>query len=347
MRICIPIRALSAASAFALLCGCSGGSAIAPRPSTQQTHSWLIRIPAGLSPIGMLKVNMNTGRHFTTFDSCPATGAIEYISDYNNSVINIYNGKFAGQGPCGQLVDALLNPENLFVKGSTHDLYVANSGSGDILVFHRGATTHYMTYTDPTGVVPEDVTVARDGTVIASNIYSPFANENGSISTWHSDGTFVGNFPMVNDLLGESVTVQKNGTVYFNDVDKTSGAGLLWTGKCPAGACGTFTSTGATSSFPGGLRSADNEDVVQVDQNANTVSTYESFPTAMLTCTLLGAIDADGDDIDKSQHHLFFADALNNVAGEVRYPTCAPVGGVPFNTGGLPAGAAVDAPESL
>jgi hypothetical protein len=298
----------------------------------------------------MLRINSHAAHHYSSFDTCPKHRAtLEYISDFANSVINIYRGKFVGQHPCGQISGTGISmPEGLFVKNGTHDLYVANTGGFDILVFHKGSTTPYATFTDPGAQYPVDVTVASDGTVIASNTYAVNGGENGSISTWLSNGTFVGNFPMINDVLGEFVTVQQNGTLYFNDVDMTSGLGLLWTGSCPLGACGTFTSTGATTTFPGGLRSADSEDVVQVDQQAllgGALITYESFPNGV-SCSIGGGEPA-GMDINKYQHDVVYADSINDVGGEIGYPSCAPVGIVPGNLGGLLVGAAIDVPAGL
>jgi hypothetical protein len=218
MRILTPIRALSTAVALVFLVGCAGGSAVAPKPSTPQSHarSLMSRIPVALTPIGMLKVNVNTGYHFRAFDHCPAAGPIEYISDFNNSVINIYKGPFAGQAPCGQLTKGVLNPQGMFVRESTHELYVANTGDGNILVFRRGAATPFKTYTDPSGQFPLDVTIAKDGIVIATNIFGT-NTEAGSLSTWRRDGTFVGNFPNAKGAQDYYLTVQKDGTVYFDD----------------------------------------------------------------------------------------------------------------------------------
>jgi hypothetical protein len=351
MRIVTQIRALGAAAAFAFLVGCSGSPSIAPKPSAPQgyVHSLVGRIPVALSPLAMLKVHIGSGDHYATFDHCPATGTIEYISDYSNNVVFIYKGKFASQAPCGQLSPGgMINPQGMFVNGATHDLYVANSGGHNIMVFHRGARSPFKKYTDPSVQNPDDVTVAKDGTVIAANIFQANFNENGSISTWHKGGAFVGNFPMPNSFEGLYVTVQKDGTLYYNDIDFTSGAGLLWTGNCPNGACGTFTSTGATTSFPGGLRSADSEDLVQIDQNApggGALITYESFPTGV-SCAIGGG-DPVAMDINKPEHHVFYADALNDAGGEISYPSCAPIGTVSGDGRGLPIGAAVDAPAPL
>jgi DNA-binding beta-propeller fold protein YncE len=351
MRVLTPLRALSAAAALAILAGCSGNSSVAPKPSGEQgrVHALIGRIPVALGTLAMLKINLNAGHHITSFDRCPASGNIEYVSDYSNNVVNIYKGNFAGQAPCGQLSPGgMSNPQGMFVEQSTHNLYVANTGGHNILVFHRGARTPFRKYTDPGVQNPDDVTVTRDGTVIAANIFQANFNEAGSISTWHIGGAFVGNFPMPNSFEGLYLTVQKDGTLYYNDIDMTSDAGLLWTGSCPNGACGTFTSTGATTTFPGGLRSADGEDVVQIDQNASgggALITYESFPNGV-SCAIGGG-DPDAMDINRTQKHVFYADALNDVGGEISYPSCAPIGTVPGNSGGLPIGAAVDAPASL
>src|SRR5579862_156533 len=127
--------------------------------------------------------------------ACPAQGDIEYVSDYNNNVINVYAGRFHRQAPCGQLTDRVFGPWGMYVQPSTHDLYVANDLHHDVIVFHRGHLTPYNTYTDPTLQDPTDVTVADDGTVIASNLDQiHFSGEHGSLSTWKSGtngGTFV------------------------------------------------------------------------------------------------------------------------------------------------------------
>jgi hypothetical protein len=79
---------------LAVLAGCSGGSAIVPKTPTPHGHAHFLmgRIPVAVSAMGMLKVNLNTGNHLKAFNHCPATGPIVYISDFNNSVINIYKG---------------------------------------------------------------------------------------------------------------------------------------------------------------------------------------------------------------------------------------------------------------
>ncbi|HKW45357.1 MAG TPA: hypothetical protein VJN22_06840 [Candidatus Eremiobacteraceae bacterium] len=345
------MKLLGAVAASSLLAGCSQSAVPSQHAIAFHSngHSLTRPVPVAVNAAGIFKVHPNFGRHSKSFDTCPTSGAIEYISDFNDSVISIFAGNFANQPPCGQIAGSgILLPQGLFVNRKTHDLYVANTGGFDVLVFHRGSTTPFRTYIDPTGQYPLDVTVANDGTVLASNAFQATGIEKGSISTWRRSGKFVANFPMHNDVSGNFVTVQRSGALYFNDVDAQSGNGLLWSGSCPRGICGVFKSTGATTVYPGGLRSADNEDVVQVDQNApggGSIITYETFPNGV-SCAIGGGGPA-GMDIDQTQQNVYYADPINNVGGQIAYPSCATVGTVPGNLGGLPVGAAADPPGGL
>jgi hypothetical protein len=266
------------------------------------------------------------------------------VSDYNNNVINVYVGPFAGQAPCGQITSGLHNPQGLYVKTTTHDLYVANTGDFNVLVFHRGQTSAYNTYTDPGQQYPVDVTMSNDGTVLASNIMDPQGFPLGSISTWiagPNGGKFIGNFLMTSDLEGLFITVQKNGTVYYNDVDLTS-VGALWSLKCPAGVCGAQTQVaGVSFYFPGGMESDAADDLLANDQSALTADTFELPNPSPSTFGLLAA-DPVGMAINHLDHHWFIADAVFNDAGEYLYPSGKLVGTVPGNPGGLPIGIAVD-----
>ena len=166
-----------------------------------------------------------------------------------------------------------------------------------------------------------------------------------SAATWRANGTLVGNFTNPFSNYDYFVTVQKNGTVYWDD-----NALILWTMSCPAGACSTFTNTGATGfNFPGGVRSAAGEDVVLLDQvgnGASTLNTYESFPGGSAqSCVPAPGDDAAAFDLNKLRNHVFYSDATLGLAGEAHYPSCKPIGTVSGLS--LPIGVAVDDPESL
>jgi hypothetical protein len=348
MRIPTPIQALSAAAALALLAGCSSGSAIAPTMSTPLGHVHSMGHGSSvLNPVGLLKLSQHpiTQSHRASFYACSTTARLEYVSDAVNGAVDIFEGGFtAGQTPCG-LITGLSEPQGLTVHQGK--LYVANTTGLDILRFPRGSTTPDKTYTDSScsGEYPADVTVDSHGYVFATDIISNGCS-GGQISTFKPSGTFLHNYPDANGANDYFLTVQKNDQVYFDNNTFS-----IYTASCPAGVCGAFTPTGATMAFPGGLRSATGEDVVLDDQSAaggGALTTFETFPTSSASCPL-GAGDPVSYDLNHSDKHAYYADALNVVAGEVKYNdggnVCAPVATVAMP--GQPIGVAVDAPGPL
>jgi hypothetical protein len=354
MRIPTPIQALSAAAALALLAGCSSGSAIAPTSNTLQGHHVVMnsgRVPSVLNPVGMLKLRNLGGfqpNHKASYDSCPASGTIIYMSDFNTSTINIYKG--GNTTPlvlCGQITGSVVNPQGMIVKAG--NLYVANTGGFDVEGFHRGATTPFITYTDPTcsGQFPVDVTVSSDNFVFATNIFGGACA--GSISIFHKSGAYVSTIANPSGFNDYFLTIQNNGQLYTDDNSLS-----LNTASCPGGACGAFSNTGAVMNFPGGVRSEDGEDVVLDDQSGTgggTVTTYEPPTFSSGGVCTVGGSDPVTFDVNHSQHHMFLADAGLNQLTELKYTNttgaCAPKFTAPGNTSGLPIGAAVDRAESL
>jgi hypothetical protein len=314
------------AVAAAMLTGCSAGHVYSPMLQ-----------PGNVKPQAV--------RHLVNFYACPAHRTIVYVSDAANGVIDVYTGKLRGQAPCGTIGIGHLNqPSGLFVDPATHDLYVANKYDFDILVFHKGQTTAYNTYTDASGQVPLDVTLGH-GAVIASNAVQYGGPENGSLSTWikgANGGTFVGNFPMTNDTQGGFITAKADGTIYFNDVDSNTNLGALWKVSCPAGACGNQTQiTGVSFQSPGGLSFDRTGDLLAVDGAALTADTFELPNPKPKTFSLVAGSGA-GMAIGVFADRFFTADPTSNTAAEYLYPSGTLVGTVPGNHGGFPVGIAVD-----
>jgi DNA-binding beta-propeller fold protein YncE len=341
------LHTVSAALAIALVAGCSNGSAIAPKPVPPQIdETFKLRSP--LSPIDEFNLHAQTRHKFKSFYACPAKGPIKYISDVRNGVINVYVGKFAGQDPCGQITSGLNQPQGLYVKAATHDLYVANFDGFNVLVFHRGQTTAYNTYTDASGQLPLDVTVAKDGTVIVSNYLNTKFTDHGSISTWiggPNGGTFVGNFPITNASHGGFITVKKNGTVYYNDLDANTMRGALWSLACPAGVCGAQTQVDVAPFVgPAGMAIDATGDLLMNGGNGFVPSadTFELPNPNPKTFPIVGA--PWGMAINPLDHHWFVADSGSVGAEEYLYPSGALVGTVAVNPCcvGLAAGIAVD-----
>jgi len=363
MRVLTSYRALGIVVLVPLFAGCSSGSAVEPNmSSTVQRHAMhaVTDVPSFMNPVKLLKLQrVAPVARVASFNGCPASGTIEYVSDMSDNSISIYVGNWAQHiQPCGMVTSAsgLSSPEGLTVHGG--DLYVANTGAGNILAFHRGATTPFAAYVDATGggEFPVDVSVQRDATVVAANFQSATSSA-GSLSTWNAHGNFIGNFVNPGAFGDISVTVQRNGKVYFDD------SGLeLNVGACPLGACGTFANTGATGfGLPGILRSASYvktgfdvaillEDL-QAPSGGSALDAFTSFPGPPSTsCAWPVDSSVVGFDINHTNHHVFgvVQDPDFTEGIEMTYPGCA-VKGEFFPEGPAPAltGVAVDRPGAL
>ena len=331
-----------AVAAVVLLAGCSGGgsSSIAPAPGSPGqsglNHQVTGRSTSLLPPQLQSKLHVQFN-HGVSYNACPATGTLVYLSDAANGVVNIYKG---GTTLCGQ-IGGFSEPQGITVKG--HNLYVANTLGGNVLAFHRGHTAPFQIYTDPSIQYPVDVAIAPDGTVIGSNIFQQSGGP-GSLSTWKPGGAFVGNFTLANQSLSYFVTVFTTGTVYSDGFD-TSGFGALWKVKCPNGHCGASVELGTPFAFPGGLGENKTKDLVAVDQTNNTADTFELPSLSPATFTMNG-----GDNVslalNKSNSKMYTGDAGNNelvcylyLQGGGSPGTCGTVSG---NSGGQALGVAID-----
>jgi DNA-binding beta-propeller fold protein YncE len=329
IRIATPLALLGA---LALLSGCSsssGSAAIAPS------------VLAPIHPVSQM-------RTLPSFYRCPSHGGLKYVSDYNNNAIDIYAGNFNGQAPCGVLTSHVSAPWGMSVDAATHDLYVANDFGHDIIVFHRGQTMPYDTYTDPTGQDPVDVVLAADGTVIASNLVRENLLEDGSLSTWiagPNGGSFVANFAMPTGGVGQFLAVRADGTVFFDKLEGQTDIGSLWSVSCPAGACGSMTEViGATLAGPTGLAFDSGGDLRLDEAGSGLADTFELPRTRAKSFQVMGS--PTGLAINDFEHHWFIADGLDNQAEEYLYPGGTLIGVVAGNSGGGTFGVAVD-PDRL
>ena len=338
------LQALSASAALTLFAGCSGGSAIAPKPaSPQMAEPFQMRGVSGFVS-AFDQVSGETRGQVRDY-SCPATGRLVYVSDTNNLDVDVYAGKFAGQKHCGRIRSGIVLPFGLFVSPKTHDLYVANYSGTNILVYHRGQTTPYNVYSDPTSQAPFDVTQDKNGVLIASNDSNEAQTELGSISTWIEGphgGKFVGNFPMTNSMQGQWLTIDDKGTVYFNDIDATTHSGVVWSVNCPAGVCGTQTKlTGVTPSDPGDMAINPAGNLQVIDRGVWSADTY--FLPNPVPSTFPVYAPAGGMAINKLDNHWFISNYLYDEIDEYSYPDGKLISSVPGNSyRGGPDGIAID-----
>ena len=282
-----------------------------------------------------------TGQRASGLYACPAIGPLKYVTDALNNVINVYTGKFNEQTPCGQLTGDLTQPQSLYVDVRTHDLYVANTGGFDVVVFHRGQTTPFNTYTDPdpNRQYPLSIVVAKDGTVIASNYHAVGGPEMGSLSTWiegPNGGTFVGNFPYNDYGQGRYIAINEHDSVYYSDFELGIGGMLLWNVTCPLGHCGHQRQVAGVSFIDafGMVFTADGDLIVE-DTQPGKIETFELPNPTPSSFFVMGS--PDGLAINPSDQHLYIANGGPEEAEEYTYPGGVLIGTVP---GGI--GVAVD-----
>lgn len=317
--------AVASLAGIAAVSGCSSASAPVASPALPVIHSVV------------------QTHSLASFYNCPSHGSLKYVSDYNNNVINVYSGNFNGQAPCGALTSHVRAPWGMSVDAATHDLYVANDFGHDVIVFHRGQMAPYDTYKDPSGQDPVDVVLAPDGTVIASNLVSENLLEDGSLSTWvagPNGGTFVGNFPMEQNGVGEYLTVRSDGTVIFDKLNNNTFDGNLWYVACPRGVCGAQTQLQPSIGGPQGLAIDSGGDLRLAEGGSALAATFEFPHMRARTFPLTGA--PTGIAINEFEHHWFVADGLNDQAEEYLYPGGTLIGIVAGNPGGGTFGVAVD-----
>jgi hypothetical protein len=350
MRIFINVQAFGVAVAITLLAGCSGGSVIAPQLSTSQSQVPSKSSPGSLGHRGMLALSTHgaIGYHGASFNTCPATGLIEYVSLPGDGTVNIFAGNFKGQAACG-IITGFGMPLDIIVKSGT--LYVPDiNGSqteGNVKAFHRGGTAPFMTYSDPCGF-PFSVAVSDDGYVFATN---RALGCGASLSVWKkSTGALVHDYPEPSDWNnGAFLTIQKDDTLYID-----SAANRMWTSKCVKGVCGSFTNLAQTPG-DGAIRSIDGEHVVMANSGSATALTFTppNFSSPTGSCSFGLNPDTDAIAVNFAQSHIYAMGWFTGTASEFKYPVGGGNGGPCVLIGTVSTsstyvwGIAVDRPTSL
>ena len=141
MRILTPLKALSAAVALALLAGCSGGSAIAPRPSAPQGHAHMTtgRIVAAVGPKAQLTAAVNPDRAIKRVPlGSAAKFAVLAADTVTNAGPTIVTGDLGvSQGstvtgfPPGKVIDGSIHAGDPVAARAHRDLTIAyNNAAG-------------------------------------------------------------------------------------------------------------------------------------------------------------------------------------------------------------------------
>ncbi len=307
--------------------------------------------PGSLGPMDILALRTHNtiGYHGASFNACPATGLIEYISVPDDGTVNVFAGNFKGQAACG-IITGFGYPLDMIVKSG--NLYVPDINGqlteGNVKAFHRGGLVPFMTYSDRCGF-PMSVAVSDDGYVFAVNEAQGCGTP--SISVWKkSTGALVHNYPGPTDWNDSTfLTIQKDGTTYVDSQHS------MWTSKCVKGACGSFTNLGQYGCCLAAIRSVDGEHVVVANFGSATALTFTppDFSSPSGSCSFGLNPSTYTIAINFAQSRIYAMGWYTGTASEFKYPTGGGNGGPCVLIGTVSAsapyiwGIAVDRPTSL
>ena len=260
-----------------------------------------------------------------------------FVSDAANDVVNIYNTK----GKQLAQLTGFSEPQGL-TTDAKGNLYVANTGDSNILIYAPPYTKKPKTLTDA-GQYPVDVAVLDNGATIAvTNIIST-SDGPGSV-------TFYSKYKQ-----GKTISNSNWGRVYFEgydadgnlyfDGESTGGAVLV--GEIAKGKKAITTLTTSNSiEFPGGVQVNTKGEIAIDDQEGFAVYTYNapkkgSLGKPVKTTDLTGSADPVSYTFISTDKDLWTADASDAAANEFAYPKGgSAVSSIPVS-GGEPIGVAI------
>jgi hypothetical protein len=199
-----------------------------------------------------------------------AAGLI-YSSAFGGNTVGYYLKRTGPNNPlAGTLSGPLAQPQGMGVDQSG-DLYVSNGNDEDVLVFAAGSTSPTATLDDP-NKFPDDVAIARDGTVYVANgsgpigasgnvvVYAPGAT---SPTSTLNDGNFL-------HVVG--VALDKNENLFVSCNGQVSGTGTVVEFKAGSS---TPIDTHIKLGYAGGIAIDGSGHVVVIDQEVPSLNVYD------------------------------------------------------------------------
>jgi hypothetical protein len=247
------------------------------------------------------------------------------VSDFINSDINVYDDSGTLQAT---LTSGLANPQGL-ATDRMGNLYVANSGGRNILIWGAGFGGPPIAIADPDGE-PADVDVRDNGAFLGvTNIIG----DNGASVTFYRNGNRVGN---VTDPGFEMVyfgAFDKGGSFYFDGINVSGEVFVAVIAHANTGGRTVqYLTTDNTLGFPGGVQ-VNNDGTISIGNQAGlAIYTYNppsggSLGAPISTTVLGGSVDPVTFAFKIHNRNLYTADVGTLSANEFAYPA----GGNPEN----------------
>jgi len=242
-----PLGVTAMILAVVLVAGCSGGATAYNSAASFETRA--LRAPQ---------------------DDTRSAGLI-YDSSFGGNDVDYYLKDTGPNNPvAGSLSGDFNNPLGIGVD-SHGDLYVANSGAENVLVYAKGSTSPTNTLSDP-DKFPDDVAIGSDGTVYVSNGFGPMG-ASGNVAVYSAGATSPTQYLYSRDFLHViGVALDKAGDLFVS-CNATPGGGGTVVEFPAASTKGKQTHISLGSAGGVGFDSAGH--LLAIDQQTPSLNVYE------------------------------------------------------------------------
>lgn len=240
--------------------------------------------------------------------------AAVYVTDFRTG--NVWGYRADGGMPVFEISN-LTQPTGIAID-SKANLYVANGGADEILVYASGQTSPKTTIAD-SGGAPSDVAVDAKGHIWATNnsCVSGSCGE-GNLQEYSSSGK-----------LKHDITCSTMYNYYFVTVDASDDAFIagynssnapVWYEIRSGGTKCRQLSVNLTS--PGGLITTSDGNLIAVDRSSHVAYTYKAptFTEVIAKTRLKGTYNPGSIALTKSGKKIWIVDQGRNVADKFAYP---------------------------
>jgi hypothetical protein len=326
--------ALGVTAAVAILAGCSsGGSQLAPAVGGQGMSQSAVHSAPGIHADGKHKMGFLAAtksvahpqikKYKQWMEKNANKNRLLYSSDFYANVVQVYNYPSNGtQNPPAGTMTGFVNPQGICVD-KAQNVYIANTGSGQVLEYAHGGTTPINTYNDPNQFPVGCSVNPMTGEVAVGNIFG--ASSNGSVTVFSADGSTSTNYadPSVFEMFfpgydsAGNLFIEGEGS-FGVTVDELPSGGSSLT---------NLALSGVSIGFPGNMM-ADGTNLAVGDQSCSTGNSCSHGATSdgsTLTGTGVdtnfgGSVDVPQAFLKRGVKGIVGCDALNLTCDTWAYP---------------------------